>query len=51
MESGEKGVPAATDTDSILGKQFSKLAENVIEAVNIRNDELPPTEPVQITRK
>ncbi len=51
MESSEKGVPAAADTDSIMGKQFSQLAENVIEAVKIRNEELPPTEPVNITRK
>mgnify|MGYP006275675087 CR=1 FL=1 len=51
MEGGEKGVPPATDSDSIMRKQFKELAENVIEAVKVRNEELPPTETVKITRK
>jgi ATP-binding protein involved in chromosome partitioning len=51
MEGGEKGIPVAADADSILGKEFAKLADNVIEAVKIRNEELPPTQVVEIKTK
>ena len=42
-ESGDKGEPVALDDNSIAGKAFRTLAENVVKAVEKRNDELPPT--------
>jgi ATP-binding protein involved in chromosome partitioning len=51
MDGGEIGIPVAADSDTIMGKEFKKLAANVIEAVEKRNNELPPTQMVNITRK
>lgn len=51
MEGGEKGIPVAADADSMMEKQFSELADNVMKAVDKRNEELPPTETVNITKK
>ena len=42
-ESGDKGEPVALDENSIAGKAFRTLAENVVKAVEKRNAELPPT--------
>lgn len=42
-ESGDKGEPVALDDNSIAGKAFRTLAENVVKAVEKRNAELPPT--------
>ena len=42
-ESGDKGEPVALDENSIAGKAFRALAENVVKAVEKRNAELPPT--------
>ncbi len=50
-ESGDEGRPAISDKHSIVGKAFAKLAENVVDAVNKRNAELPPTKSVQIERQ
>ncbi len=51
MEGGEKGIPVAANADSLMGKHFEEFAQNVMEAVKKRNEELPPTEVVKITRK
>lgn len=51
MEGGEKGIPVAANSDTIMGKEFSQLANNVIEALAERNNEMPPTKIVEITRK
>ena len=50
MDNAEKGIPSAADSDSIQGRYFDNLAKNVIEAVNERNQQLPPTETVKIVR-
>ena len=42
-ESGDNGEPVALDENSIAGKAFRTLAENVVKAVEKRNAELPPT--------
>lgn len=51
MEGGEMGIPAAANSDTIMGKEFAKLADNVVEALAERNSQLPPTEIVEITKK
>jgi ATP-binding protein involved in chromosome partitioning len=50
-EGGDRGEPSALNQDSITGSSFSRLGEAVIEAVNERNEKLPPTKVVEITRK
>ena len=50
-EGGDDGKPVALNTDSITGMAFDKLADNVVDAVEKRNKELPPTNIVQITRR
>jgi ATP-binding protein involved in chromosome partitioning len=50
-ESGDKGVPSATDTGTMSGTAFKELAENLVRQVHKRNIELAPTKKVQITRK
>ncbi|MGM0375400.1 MAG: Mrp/NBP35 family ATP-binding protein [Bacteroidota bacterium] len=50
-EGGDKGEPSALNPDSITGRAFYELAEAVVKAVDERNENLPPTEVVEITRK
>ena len=50
-EDGDTGTPSALNTDSIVGKAFRQLGENVIKAVDDRNINLPPTEIVQVAKK
>ncbi|MCK9254291.1 MAG: Mrp/NBP35 family ATP-binding protein [Bacteroidales bacterium] len=45
-ESGDKGKPVALEYNSIIGKSFTKLAENFVTAVEDRNASLPPTQQV-----
>lgn len=47
-ESGDKGEPISIEKDSIVGKAFQALAENVVVATEKRNRELPPTKPVGV---
>ena len=47
-ESGDSGTPVATDKQSVVGKAFDKLADNVVAATEKRNRELPPTKPVGV---
>lgn len=49
-EGGDDGLPPALDTGSVTGKAFNELAKEVIEAIDNRNRELPPTRVVQVTR-
>ena len=51
MQGGEMGIPVAANSDTIMGKEFATLADNVIEALAERNSQLPPTKIVEITRK
>jgi ATP-binding protein involved in chromosome partitioning len=50
-EGGDEGKPVALNTDSITGMAFDALADNVVEAVEKRNREKPPTSIVQVTMK
>jgi len=47
-ESGDKGNPIATNSDSILGKAFNELAKQVVDQVELRNSLLAPTSTVKI---
>lgn len=42
-ESGDEGKPAALNTDTVTGKAFLELAENVVREVERRNREIEPT--------
>lgn len=50
-EGGDDGKPVALNTDSITGMAFDALADNVIEAVDKRNRDLPATNIVQVTMR
>jgi ATP-binding protein involved in chromosome partitioning len=47
-EGGDEGKPAALDPDTITGKAFKDLAENVARQIAIRNANLDPTKIVEI---
>ena len=48
-ENGDNGNPSALNENSVTGKSFINLAQNVINAVNERNIKLNPTQKVEIT--
>lgn len=50
-EGGDEGKPVALNTDSITGMAFDALADNVIDAVEKRNKDLPATNIVQVTMR
>ncbi len=50
-EDGDRGKPSALNPFSLEGKAFSDLAENVIQQVKIRNEQLPPTKKVDVSHK
>jgi ATP-binding protein involved in chromosome partitioning len=50
-EGGDDGQPVALNVNSITGMAFSALADNLVEAVDRRNRELPKTGIVEVTRK
>ena len=50
-EGGDDGKPVALKTDSITGMAFDALADKVIEAVDKRNRDLPPTDIVQVSMR
>ncbi len=47
-EAGDDGHPVALNIDSLTGMAFSQFADNVIEAVEKRNRELPKTGIVEV---
>jgi len=47
-ESGDAGIPVAMEEETMLGKIFRELASRVVEQVDKRNRELPPTKRVII---
>lgn len=47
-EGGDKGTPVALNENSITGMAFASLAEQFIESVNKRNEDLAPTKKVDI---
>lgn len=50
-ESGDNGVPAALDKDSITGQAFFELAKRVVEETDRRNKEKDPTHIVEMNKK
>lgn len=49
-ENGDKGMPSATDPDTIMGQSFLSLAQSVVTMVNRRNKELPKTKIVDVKK-
>lgn len=49
-EGGDAGRPVAADEDSITGAAFRTLAENVVERTDFRNNNMDPTQKVEITK-
>lgn len=50
-EGGDNGVPVALNPDTITGAAFRSLAENVVEQIDLRNENLAPTKRVVVTKK
>ncbi len=50
-EGGDSGIPEAVNSETIIGKAFANIANSVIEQIKIRNNELPPSEKIKVTRK
>ena len=50
-EAGDDGQPAAMNPDTLTGMSFERLAGNLIEAVDKRNRDLPPTDIVHVSIK
>lgn len=50
-EGGDRGVPVAVDENSITGLAFSKLADEVVTAIDDRNRNQDPTQKVEVTKK
>ena len=49
-ESGDRGAPTALDRNSVVGKAFLRLAENVVRQTELRNLTEPPTRIVEVKR-
>ncbi len=49
-ESGDKGFPTALNADSVTGRAFRQLAENVAEQTAKRNAEQAPTQVVRVEK-
>jgi len=47
-ESGDSGKPIAIDASSVIGKTFSDFADEFLDAIEKRNNDLPPTKQVII---
>lgn len=50
-ECGDAGRPIAFDEDSIMSLAFRDLAQNVVERVNYRNDNMEATRKVEIVKE
>lgn len=50
-ERADEGAPIALSDDTIMGISFRELASNLVVAVEKRNNELPPTDRVEVQRK
>lgn len=50
-EGGDSGKPVALNPDSITGRAFQELAENVVKQIDYRNEHLDPTQRVVVTKK
>lgn len=50
-ENGDKGTPAALEVDTITGRAFLELAQNVVRQTEIRNTEQAPTKIVELKKQ
>jgi len=50
-ESGDSGIPAATEPGSIVGQAFMQLAARVVTETDRRRAELPPTKIVELKKQ
>lgn len=50
-EGGDEGIPAAVNEQSITGKSFHSIANQVITQVDLRNETLEPTQKINVSRK
>jgi ATP-binding protein involved in chromosome partitioning len=50
-ENGDKGTPAALEEDTLTGQAFHALATRIVRAMDDRNQQLPPTQRVQINSR
>ncbi|MFA9391425.1 MAG: P-loop NTPase [Prolixibacteraceae bacterium] len=50
-EGGDKGLPAATINDSIIGKAFAEIALKTIQNVEERNEKFEATHKINVSRK
>lgn len=50
-EGGDAGKPVALDPDTLTGQAFRSLAEQVVEEVDKRNRQQPPTQRVDTNKK
>ena len=50
-EGGDNGAPVVLNEDSITGQAFMNLAEEVVKNTELRNQNMPKTERVQVTKK
>ena len=50
-ESGDNGIPAATNPASITGQAFLQLAAKIITETDKRRAELPPTKIVELKKQ
>jgi len=50
-EGGDIGQPSALSTQSITGKAFEELAQNVVRSVDLRNQSEKPSQKINITKK
>lgn len=48
-EGGDTGAPVALNPDTVTGQAFRQLAEQVVQQVQKREEELPPTQRVNVS--
>lgn len=49
-EGGDNGEPVALHPDTITGQAFRSLAEEVVKQIDLRNQQLPPTQRVDVKK-
>ena len=50
-EGGDNGMPAALQSELPTGEAFKKVANTLINSLNDRNEHLPPTEKIKMSKK
>lgn len=50
-EGGDSGKPVALNNDTVMGIAFKDLADNVVKAIEKRNNDLPPSKIVEVKIK